>query len=45
MQSFDFTSRRCRYVRVFAARLGKVSSSPLEYRLQLAELEVYGKSE
>ena len=43
VQAFVFTSRRCRYVRVYATRLGKVSSSPLEYRFQLAELEVYGK--
>jgi allantoicase len=43
VQSFVSTSRRCRYVRVYATRLGKISSSPLEYRFQLAELEVYGK--
>jgi len=45
VQVFGFVSRRCRYVRVYATRLGPVSSVPRVYRFQLAELEVYGKNE
>ena len=45
VQVFGFVSRRCRYGRVYATRLGPVSSVPRVYRFQLAELEVYGKNE
>jgi hypothetical protein len=42
VQTFTFSRRRCRYVRLEATRLGQVASNPLDYRFQLAELEVYG---
>ncbi len=45
VQSLKFAANRCRHVRILATRLGQVASKPVEYRLQLAELEIYAQKD